>query len=493
MPKQINNIERKLHALWSAQEFNGKLRTLDGTEIEVLSAGEENTERSGPDFTGAKIRIGSLVFVGDVEIDADYSGWKKHGHNIDKHYNSVILHVVLTNKNRYQYVYSKNGRKIPVLQIDKYISKDFLNAIQNQELVEETRKNKSLKCEEAALTTDYFIRERFVAELGAERFKAKSQRMLKRLKELKFLSDNKITEPKVNFELPEKYEEASTSELDLNDRKLWEQLFYEFLFEALGYTQNKTQMMKLAELANLEFLRKIGNDNDYLEKLHAAFFKISGLFIEPTETSNEEMNDYQKRLSEYWQEIRALYDSEFLSETDWHFFRMRPQNFPTIRIVAGAYFVNEILNNNFISRLINLVNEDKNNRKLISDLRAFFIVKSHSVWKKHFTFYKEAKNEIRYFVGITRSDEIVANVVLPFLALYFTAFNLTDNYRRILKIYSLYEQKNEYALVNEISKTLGLQNLTHRTIFVQGILHLYRNYCSKGKCLECKIGKEIFD
>ncbi len=493
MAKQINNTEKKLHELWKANEFTDKLKTLDGQDIEILSAGEENLNRSGPDFTGARIRIGSLVYVGDVEIDVDYSGWKHHGHNIDKHYNSVILHVTLNNKNKHQYVYTKGGRKVPVLLLRPYISKDFLNALKNQELSNEKPQIRNLRCEESAQTIDYFIREKFVAELGAERFKNKTERMRQRLKELKFLEDNKVAEPKINFALPPEYQNATLSELDLSDKAIWEQLFFEFLFEALGYTQNKTQMRKLADLANLRFLKKIGEDENYLEKIQAVLFKISGLFIEPTETEDPEMNEYQKRIAEYWEELKTLYDSEFLSETDWHFFRMRPQNFPTIRIAAGAYFAKEILAGDFISKLFRLFDEEKNHRKLIAAYRSEFIVKSYSIWRKHFTFYKKAKTEVRYFVGLSRADEIVANVLLPFLALHYSVFNLTENYRRVLKLYALYEQKNEYALVNEIAKALGLNNLTHRTIFAQGILHLYRNYCSKNKCLECKIGKEIFE
>lgn len=493
MAKKINNTEKKLHELWLAQEFNGKLRTLDGKDIEVLSPGEENIDKSGPDFHNAKIRIDSLVFVGDVEIDVDYSGWKHHGHNIDKHYNSVILHVVFENKNRHQYVYTKGGRKVPVLALKNFISKDYLNALKNQELTESNPKVRKLKCEEGALTTDYFLRERFIAELGLERFANKIKRMERRLKELKFLDDNKISEPKINFALPPEYDVAPLADLDLSNKRLWEQLFYEFLFEALGYTQNKTQMMKLARLANLDFLEKIADDENYLEKLHAVLYKIAGLFIEPTETDDEEMTSYQRKLAEYWNDIKNLYDSEFLSETDWHFFRMRPQNFPTIRIAAGAFFIKEILKNDFISRLIKLFQSDLNNKKLISKFRTAFIVKSYSVWKKHFTFYKKAKTDVKYFVGLSRADEIIANVLLPFLALYFKVFNLSEDYKKVLKLFNLYEQKNDYALVNDIAKTLGLQNLTHRTIFAQGILHLYRNYCSRNLCLECRIGKELFE
>ncbi len=493
MRKQISTLEQYLHKVWKAQAFEGKLKTKEGEDIEVFSPGEENLDKSGPDFLNAKIRIGSLVFVGDVEIDASYNGWKQHGHNIDGHYNKTILHVIFENKQNHSYVYTKGGRKVPILQVDKIISKDYLNAIKNQELPEEKSIKLKIRCEENVLTTDYFLRERFVAKLGAAKFEAKIEKMFHRLKELKFLEENKIEEPKINFSLTPEYENAGFSDFDFRNKELWQQLFYEFLFEALGYTQNKHSMLKLSRLAELSFLKKIGRDENYLEKIQAVLFRISGLLTTPIETEDNEMNEFQNRLSAYWNELKTLYDSEYLDETDWHFFRMRPQNFPTVRIAAGAYFIDKILNGNLISELVDLIKSTKSNKKIISEIRNAFVLKSFSVWKNHYVFYKKSKSEIRYLVGLSRADEIIVNVLLPFLALYFKVFQLNDYYKRVLKLFTIYEQKSEYTIVSEIAPILGLQNLTHRTLFIHGILHLYRSYCSKGKCSECEIGKVVFE
>ncbi len=483
--------EKPLYELWLKQEFNEKLRTLDGREIEVLFPGEENSENSGPDFKNAKIRIGNIIFVGDVEIDLDYSGWKQHGHNINSHYNHVILHVVFNNKHKYPYAYSKGGRKIPCLTLKDFISEDYLNALRNQELTEPKMKSR-LKCAGQTESVDYFVREKFVAELGMERFKKKMNRFFHRLLELKYLDENLLNEPKVNYNLPPEYENKNFKREDFTKKSLWEQLFYEYLFEALGYTKNKNSMKQLAELANLDFLKRIGIENDFILKIQSVLFRVSGLFEEPTETEEEETKEYQNKLAIHWKELNGLYDSEYLDETDWQFFKMRPQNFPTIRIAAGSFFIKKIITENLLSSLINLIGSDTSLNEVMKKIRSAFIVKSFGFWKNHYTFYKKAKTEIHYFVGVSRADEIIVNVVLPILALYFQIFGLADHLRKVLKLYNLYTQKSEYSLVDDIANVIGLKNLTHRTVYLQGMLDLYRSYCSKNKCLECKIGENIF-
>jgi hypothetical protein len=483
--------ERPLYDLWLKQEFNDKLYTADDEEVEVLSPGELNSGNSGPDFRNAKIRIGNIIYVGDVEIDLDYTGWKNHGHNINSHYNHVILHVVLNNKYNYSYVYSKGGRKIPTLTIRDLISEDYLNALKNQELKEPAKKSR-LKCAGDSDKVDYFVKEKFVAELGMNRFKKKMNRYFHRLLELKYLDRNLMSEPKINYELPPEYENKDFDREEFSKKELWEQLFYEYLFEALGYSKNKESMKKLAELADLNFLRKIGTDDNYLIKIQAVLFRVSGLFEKTAISEDERINDYQQKLEQSWNDLNGLYDSDYLDETDWQFFRMRPQNFPTIRIAAGSYFLSEILTKNFVSHLINLVGQNIPLSEMIKKIRSLFIVRSFGFWRYHFTFYKNAKTEIRYFIGLGRADEIMVNVVLPFLALYFQVFGLSEHLKKVLKIFNLYSQRSEYSLVDDIASVLGLQNLVHRTVFVQGMLDLYRNYCSKGKCLECKIGEKIF-
>ena len=106
--------EKILCDIWKNKVIQKELKTFNDESITVINTGSVNNETAGPDFLNAKIRIGNLVYVGDVEIDVDYTDWKSHGHYLDKRYNKVILHASLINRNQSSHVYSKEGRKISV-------------------------------------------------------------------------------------------------------------------------------------------------------------------------------------------------------------------------------------------------------------------------------------------------------------------------------------------------------------------------------------------
>ncbi|MCB9249286.1 MAG: DUF2851 family protein [Ignavibacteriales bacterium] len=129
MQSQTNISEEQFHKIWQEQDFTAELKTLAGDDVEVISPGEYNSDESGPDFKHARIKLGNLTFVGDVEIDQDYSDWKKHGHNINRNYNKLILHISYTNPQKQNYIYTSDGRKVPSIAINKYISADNLETI----------------------------------------------------------------------------------------------------------------------------------------------------------------------------------------------------------------------------------------------------------------------------------------------------------------------------------------------------------------------------
>ena len=104
-----------------------------------------------------------------------------------------------------------------------------------------------------------------------------------------------------------------------------------------------------------------------------------------------------------------------------------------------------------------------------------------------------ANGEIKYFIGASRADEIVVNVILPFFAVYFEVFGNRNVSKKILKIYGIYEQKSENQIITDVAEALKLKDLMKRTIYSQGMIELFRNFCSKNKCLECEIGKMVFN
>jgi len=335
MTGKNNFTELHLYEIWKQQLFSSPLKTYAGEDVVVLNAGELNHDRGGPDFRNARIRVGNLTFVGDIEIDRDYSDWKIHKHNINDHYNSVILHLTYSNRFSQEYVYNADGRKIPSISLNKNISKTVLEDVKQN--IESEKKNIiSLRCSSRTRYVDDKIKKDTVKEFGEYRFQKKVSRIKERLKELTFLSEMKISEPVINYDLPPEFYEREFNKNDFKNREIWEQLFYEFLFEALGYTNNKKIMLNLARTVDVKFLKKNLTEADPVEKIESILFNVSGLFPQINDLPEEEYSDYTIKLNDYWANIKENFDSRFYNETDWHFFKLRPHNFPTIRIAGGV-------------------------------------------------------------------------------------------------------------------------------------------------------------
>jgi len=486
-------VEESLYDIWAKKEFKNPLSTNSYDEIEVLQTGELNSDSSGPDFTNAKIRIGNMVYVGDVEIDNDITDWKKHGHNINSRYNKVVLHIALNNKFNHAYVYNREGRKIPSVTLRKNISTDILKRLHVERLEQQQNKNGQLKCNATSEHIKFETAENFVKQLGAKRFNKKINRIFDRLKELSFLRELNIKEPIIKYQLTPEFQNKKFGAEDFKGREIWKQTLYEFIFEALGYSQNKDIMRKLAQAANVEFLEKMSAENSFIPFAESALFNIAGLIPDVRSLPASETSDYTKQLAKDWLEIREFYDGEKFDETDWQFFRLRPQNFPTIRIAGGVRLLDEILNKKLISVIIKKITEIRKPEVLINSLRTLFIVKANGYWHSHYIFDKGSESPINYFVGAARADEILINVIFPFFTLYFDVFGKSYLSKKLLETYAIFRQKSDNRIERTVAQNLGLTEIAKQTIYAQGMIELYRNFCVKEKCLECEIGKEVFN
>jgi hypothetical protein len=209
--------------------------------------------------------------------------------------------------------------------------------------------------------------------------------------------------------------------------------------------------------------------------------------------ADEETSAYIKKITQYWTEIKGEYDGRCFSLAQWHFFKLRPQNFPTIRLSGGARIINRLLKGNLIGKIITSVENINAIPRLCNELRNLVVVRGDGFWKRHFIFDQPAKTEINYFIGISRADEIIVNVILPALAIYFEIFDRKELTKKVYKLYQNFFQKTENKLVEEVSSTLQLADAGNRSILYQGMIELFRNYCSREKCLECIIGKKVFN
>lgn len=493
MSRETKIYEKYLYEIWQNQKFENPLKTVSGDTVEILDNGARDDSLGGPDFKNARIRIGNLTFVGDIEIDCNYSDWKMHGHNIDNKYNKVILHISLLNKHDQAYVYTKEGRKIPTLCLDEFVADESLEKIKEEICTAETEDAPSaLRCSDANGVMSAEDKEKILIQLGEERFNKKCKRIFDRLKELRFIEEMKIKEPVLSYELTSQFHERQFTHSDFKEKNLWIQLFYELLFEALGYSKNKSQMTTLAQHANVGFLSKIEDDGVLIQKYESALYNVSGLIPPDKKTADDATRKYLEVMDIHWNSIRAYYDGKILDSEQWHFFRLRPQNFPTIRIAAGARFLKTLLHGNLINVIAKKITEIHNITVLINSMRSLFVIKSDGFWKTHFVFDQASNGEVKYFVGASRADEIVVNVVLPFFAVYFEIFGNQNIAKKVMKIYMAYNQKSDNKIITDVSESLAMTNLTNRTIVAQGMIELFRNYCSKSKCLECEIGKMVF-
>ncbi len=490
--KQNKILEKFLYEIWKKQDFVSELTTTDDQFVKIIDTGTENKETGGPDFKHARIQIGNLTYTGDVEIDGTHSDWKSHGHHLNKKYNSVILHVVFSNSRRDSFVYTQEGRKVQSFSLESFLNQNIREKINEAILSERSGRINKMPCAEVNSEMSEKEKLDFIYELGIERFKQKCDKALDRLKELVYLKEINLKEPVVNYEPDDNFYKREFTANDFSDPEIWEQLIYESMFEALGFSKNKDIMHRLASSVEIGLLKKFNRDESFLQILESIFFNISGLLPSPHEIPDEETSAYVRKLVELWSIEKNNYDGKVFHKTQWNFGKLRPYNFPTVRIAGGVRILCQIIRGKLIHSIIKDFENYSSNRQIINSLRNKLIVKGDGFWHNHYTFDQQANININYFVGVSRADEIIINVILPAFSVYFDLFNMKDLSRKVLSVYLNYYQQSENSLVNEVSETLNLNDAWKRSVLYQGLIDLFRNYCSKDNCAECKIGKKVF-
>ena len=170
--------EHTLYEIWKSQNFVNPPKTITGEEILILDAGIYNNDTAGPDFKNARIRIGNLTFVGDIEIDCNYSDWKIHGHHIDNKYSKVILHAAFLNKNKHAFVYTRDGRKINSICLSELLEKTFVENLFETKESNEHNDSNNLRCHFSLNKISQEQKEKYLYQLGASRFEKNARNYL---------------------------------------------------------------------------------------------------------------------------------------------------------------------------------------------------------------------------------------------------------------------------------------------------------------------------
>lgn len=413
--------EELLYHLWRYKRFNmNGLSTTCGQPILLINAGTLN-HHSGPDFSNARLRIDRLHWAGNVEIHVKSSDWFKHNHQVDKAYSNIILHVVWEDDCQF---FEKTS--IPTLELKNRVSRLVLEKYSALQNIQE------VPCAEYFMQVEEVHVLSWLERLMIERLQQKTARILSRLE---FYKGN------------------------------WEEVYFEMLFASFGFKVNQLPFELLAQSIRKNILRK--HENQLLQ-LEALLFGMAGFLHQPKD-------NYQEQLAKEFSFLKAKYQLKEV-ECTWKFGKMRPANFPTIRIAQLAFLLQ-----NCQQLVPNLLG---NNQSTLFSI--FSNVATSSYWENHYRWGKESVYSQK-MLGSGSYQNIRVNVHAPFLYAYGTLMQVEKYIDFALNI--LRECSAEKNRITEKYAQLGLKCTS--AFQSQAVIQLFNEYCSRKYCLNCAIGNQI--
>lgn len=416
--------ESILHYVWQQKLFTPYLlRTTEGETVEVIDVGKPNTD-AGPDFFNAKIKVGDTLWAGNVEIHTRSSDWNKHNHQTDKNYDSVILHVV---KHADSQVFRFDGERIPQLEL-KYPVSIELNY---ERLISE---QKWISCaDKIGSIPGIFIRS------------WKTALLTERLEQKMHAIEQLLTE----------------------SNNHWEEAFYVTLARSFGFGTNSDAFELLAKSLPLSVLGKHKND----------LFQIEALLFGQAGFLNSEMNDeYMQKLLKEYEFLKVKYNLCGIPKEHWKMLRLRPDNFPHVRIAQFAALIHN--SSKLFSRIVEQPETDY--------LRQQLACQPSDYWKTHYLFGNESTRKSKK-LGSASVNSILINTVVPFLFCYaHQKGNQTLKDKAIMLLEELPAERN--TIVTGWSQ-LGIS--VESAFDSQALLQLKKQYCDDKKCLRCRIGHKV--
>lgn len=422
-----------LHFLYQFQYFDKKnLQTTDNERIEVLRIGIMNTD-SGADFQDARLLIGGVEWAGSVEIHIKSSDWNLHEHQLDASYQNVILHLVWEDDKP---ILRKDGTKIPTLTLKERTDKNLLKKY--QALMDSKTE---MPCQNQFIEVDDIQKTMMLDKV-----------LMKRLQDKSSIISISLVE----------------------NQSDWEETAYQILARNFGFKINAEPFLQLAKNLPLKVLQKHRHN---LLQMEALIFGVAG-FLNNPEDDPEHWDDYRHSLRKEFHFLNAKYQfqNHILGQHQWKFLRLRPANFPTVRLAQFAKFIQE--NANLFSVLIHL--ED------VENFTKILKIKQSEYWIKHYIFGKSSEGNVPT-LGNSSVENIVINTVIPLLVSY---ANHKDNRAYLEKAIKFLEELPSEE--NKITKHWKSMGLSIKSAFdSQASIEWFNHFCSQKKCLSCNVGVSI--
>jgi hypothetical protein len=413
--------EKLLQFIWQFQYYNkNELLTTQGEVLQIIKPGSLN-KNQGPDFLEAQIICGNTKLAGSIELHIKSSDWVAHKHSTDKNYGNVILHVVWEND-------KELGLNFPTIEL-----KNRISTLMFEKYEQLMQSQKFIPCEQQIHLVNDITIIAWKERLLVERLQEKAAYVEKLLQE---------------------------------NNHHWEEVFWQMIARNFGVKLNTDAFEAIAKALPINILAKHKNQQTQLEAL---LLGLSGQL----EDSFEE--DYPLMLQREFKFLKQKYALQNIA-IPVLFLRMRPANFPTIRLSQLAALVHNS------SHLFSIIKD----AETVTAVEKMFDVTANDYWHYHYTFKEETAYKIKT-LGKQMIQNIIINAVLPVLYAY-GWYNGKEQYK--LKALQWAEQLQ--AEKNNITNGFEALGLANKSAYdSQAFIQLKNKYCNEKKCLECAIGNKI--
>ena len=413
--------ERLLQYIWQFQYFNkSELATAEGEALQIIHQGNYNTNQ-GPDFSAATIKIGDTTWAGSIELHLHSSDWKNHKHTGDDNYKNVVLHVVWQHD-------TPDALPFSTLILQDKVSKFLL--IKYDELL---KANSFIPCEKTIHQVNELTWVSWKERLLVERLQHKS---------------------------------AITFNFLKKNNNHWEETFWWMVAKNFGIKVNSDAFEKIAQSISINILAKHKNQ---IHQLEALLFGQAGLL------NSNFSEDYPRLLQKEYQFLKAKYQLQKI-EAPLYFLRMRPANFPSLRLAQLAMLVHGSLH------LFTAVKESKT----IAELKALLNVTPNDYWHYHYMFEEKSAFKKKN-LGTQMIDNILINTVIPVLFAY-GQYHKENSYKD-KALQWLLEINAEKNNITNGFVALGIEN--KNAFDSQSLIQLKNDYCNKKRCLDCAVGNAL--
>ena len=426
-------MEQLLHYVWRHKMFPlQEMHTTDGKLVEVIDPGLHN-RNAGPDFFNAKVKIDGTLWVGNVEIHDRSHDWYVHGHDHDSAYNNVVLHVAgVVDDN----VITSDGKFLPQLQLD--VPKEI-----NDHYKELLETDQYPPCYKIIPDLTKLTIHSWMSALQTERLEQKT--------------------------------EAIKARVDRNNGS-WENGYFTTLARNYGFGINGDAFEMWA---NTLPLKAVDHHRDDVFQIEAIFMGQAGLLelnTIPSQYQRDALNEgYFAKLRNEYQYLAHKFSMKPMDATMWRFLRLRPQNFPHIRIsqLANLYYSRRA----GLSSLVECTT--------IEQLKAVLATSVTPYWETHYTFGSTSCRNDKN-LSPASLNLLMINTAIPMLFAY--GKHKSDE-ALCDRAFDLLEQlKAENNYITRLWQQCGLtaQNAGDS----QALIQLKKEYCDKKDCLRCRIGFE---